>query len=191
MFALYLAVVAVAAVFAVLSHRAGLRARRAERAADGTFLMAFSGLLAKVALADGQVTPDESETVERMFSDMGLPRAERALCVGNFLLAQREPLDATACAQALAKSLNRISCRLLYGLLWRVALADWRVSEEEERMLFAVGRELGIDESEFGRYRAGETDWNLDRRALEDAGVPSSLLRLCNQQNRGLGMWDR
>ena len=54
-----LVVLLVAAVSVTGAHRATERARRSKRMADGRFLLAFSGLLAKMAMADGTVSADE------------------------------------------------------------------------------------------------------------------------------------
>ena len=56
MFAILLLVLVVAAVSVTAAHRAAERARRLGRMADGRFLLAFSGLLAKMAMADGTVS---------------------------------------------------------------------------------------------------------------------------------------
>jgi len=170
------------------------RIRSVEKIADGGFLLALSGLLAKVAMADGEVTADEVETVEGFFSKMGLSRAELAMCVGNFLLAQRERQDAREVAAALASTQNHVACLLLYGLVWRVANADWRISEGEERLLKEVGEALGLDEGERARFRAGDVP-SLDKKALEEAGVPVALTCLSRAdggvKGDGLGIWDR
>ena len=99
MFAILLIVLVAAAVSAIGAHRATERARRSRRMADGRFLLALSGLLAKMAMADGSVSADEVATVEKMFADMGLSQAEHALCVGNFVIVQREGGDAKALAR--------------------------------------------------------------------------------------------
>ena len=167
--------------------------RRANRLSEGGFLLAFSGLLAKMAMADGVVSADEIETVEKMFADMGLSQAERALCVGNFVLVQREGGDAKALARELAGSFNHVACRFLYGLVLRVALADWRIADEEERMLKEVGGELGLGEEERAEFRRGAMP-AFDREALEDAGVPAEVVRLGMTggiKDAGLGIWDR
>jgi len=191
-----LLIAALAAFLALLRRSSCLqrKMRRAEKIADGDFLLALSGLLAKVAKADGDVTADEVEMVEGVFSKMGLARAERAMCVGNFLLAQREKDDAGDVAGALAKSLNQAACQLLYGLVWRVANADWRISEGEERVLEVIGEALGLNDEEQRRLRTGGFP-ALDPKALEDAGVPASLARLSRTgggvKDDGLGIWDR
>ena len=183
----------VAAASATVAHRAAERARRSGRRLDGRFLLAFSGLLAKVAMADGTVSADEVETVGKMFADMGLSRSEHALCVGNFVLVQREGGDAKALARELSASFNHVACRFLYGLVLRVALADWRIADEEERLLKEVGGELGLSEGERAEFRRGAMP-TFDRKALEDAGVPSAVVRLGvtgGIRDVGLGIWDR
>jgi len=189
-------IAAIAALFvqATQSSRLRRRVRRMEKVADGGFLLALSGLLAKVAMADGEVTADEAETVEGFFSKMGLSRAERAMCVGNFLRAQREPQSAREDAEALAATLNHVACQLLFGLVWRVANADRRISEGEERLLREVGRALGLNDEEQRRFRTGDIP-ALDPTALEDSGVPAALVRLSRSgggvRDGGPGIWNR
>ena len=177
--AILLVVLAVAAVSATSAHRAAERARRSRRMADGRFLLAFSGLLAKMAMADGTVSADEVETVEKMFAGMGLSQAERALCVGNFVLVQREGGDAKAMARELAGAFNHVACRFLYGLVFRVALADARLADGGERLLKEIGGELGLGEGERAEFRQGAVP-TFDRRALEDAGVPSAVAKMAS-----------
>ena len=177
MFEILLVLLVVAAVSATVAYRATERARRLRRMADGRFLLSFSGLLAKMAMADGTVSADEAETVERMFADMGLSRAERALCVGNFVIVQREGGDAKALARELAGTFNHVACRFLYGLVLRVALADAHLADGEERLLKEVGGELGLSEEERAEFRQGSAP-AFDRKALEDAGVPSAVARV-------------
>jgi len=187
-------IAAVSALAASLSKSYSLkrRVRRIEKIADGGFLLALTDLLARVAMADGEVTADEVETAEKIFSAMGLSRAEQSMCVGNFLLAQREKQDVRAVAQALTASLNHDACLFLYGLLWRVANADWRISEGEERLLEELGSALKLNDEERMRLRSGNLP-ALDRKALDEAGVPASLVRLVRTKDgvkdAGLGIW--
>lgn len=166
---------------------------KTRRLSEGEFLLAFSGLLAQMAMADGSVSADEIETVEKMFADMGLSRAEQAMCVGNFVLVQREWRDAREFARTLAASLTHVACRFLYGLVLRVAQADWRIADEEEAMLNAIGVELGLSDDERAEFRRGAVP-AFDERSLEDAGVPPALVRLGKTtgiKDGGLGIWDR
>ena len=131
----------------------------------------------RASMADGIVSADEVETVEKMFAEMGLSRTEHAMCVGNFILMQREGGDAKVLAGELASSFNHVACRFLYGLVLRVALADWRIADEEERFLKEVGGELGLSEDERAEFRQGNAP-AFDGRALEAAGVPAAVARL-------------
>ena len=170
-------VLIVAAVFATRAHRAAERAKGSVRVAEGRFLLAFSGLLAKMAMADGTVSADELETVEKMFADMRLSRAEHAMCVGNFMLAQREGGDAKALAQELASKFNHVACLFLYGLVLRVAQADQRIADEEETLLKDIGGGLGLSEGERAEFSDGKAPV-CDKKALEAAGVPVTVMRL-------------
>ena len=60
MIAILFLVLVVAAVSVTAAHRAAERARCSGRMADGRFLLAFSGLLAKMAMADGTVSAESS-----------------------------------------------------------------------------------------------------------------------------------
>ena len=150
---------------------------RARRLSEGGFLLAFSGLLAKMAMADGTVSADEIETVEKMFADMGLSRAEHAMCVGNFVLVRREGGEAGEWARKLGNSFNHVACRFLYGLVLRVALADRRIADGEERLLKEIAGALGLSEEERAEFRQGKAP-SFDKAALEDAGVPAAVVRL-------------
>lgn len=174
---LSMGVIAVAAAFAVAHFRARRRAAAVAQVAQGDFLLAFSDLLAAVAAADGEVTADEVGVVEKFFAGMALSRSERAMCVGNFMLAQRERRDARAVARGLSAAFNRVALGLLHALLWRVADADGRVSPEEEALLRDVGDIFGITADCQAKLRRGSAR-AFDRLALEDAGVPPMLVRL-------------
>ena len=157
------------------------------------FLLTLSGLLAKVAMADGDVTSDEVATAERMFADMNLTQAENALCVGNFMMTQRKEASVESLARDFAAASNHVTCRFLYRLLLRIAFADWRVSEGEERVLGEIGVALGLSEEERDQLRRG-ADEAFDSCELEACGVPSSLMNVTvaggGIKDGGLGIWD-
>jgi len=157
--------------------------RRIEKVVDGFFLLAFSGLLAQVVLADGTITDDETEFVRALFDKMGLTLAERAMCVGNCVMVQNGRRDAREGAKALATALNPSARTFLYTLLWRVANADRCVSDAERRVLDEIGGLLKIDSDVLSRIRAGDFP-EPDRKALDDAGVPATLSRLSRLTNR-------
>ena len=154
-----------------------LRARSALRIADGRFLLAFSGLLAAVAAANGVVDESEIETVEGYLSKMGLTPAEKALCYGNFILASREGRDAHAYARELAAQFSRTGCTFLYALVWKVAMADGSIDKDEDWLLKGIAADFGFGNEVYAWFKANEAPV-LNRTELRKAGVPSSLLHL-------------
>ena len=153
------------------------RARAALKIADGRFLLAFSGLLAAVAAANGVVEQSEIATVEGYLSKMGLTPAEKALCYGNFILASRERRDVHAYARELAERFGRTGCMFLYSLVWKMALADGSVDPAEDLLLREIVTDFGFGNEFSVRFKAGEVPV-LNRGALRRAGVPPSLMRL-------------
>ena len=153
------------------------RARTALRISDGRFLLAFSGLLAAVAAANGVVEQSEIEAVEGFLSKMGLTPAEKALCYGNFILASREKQDAHAYARELVEQFGRTGCTFLYSLVWRMARSDGGVDPAEELLLREIAADFGFENDAYAWFKADKTP-ALDRGELRKAGVPPSLIRL-------------
>jgi len=161
----------------IRTHFLRRKMRRVEKIVDGYFLLAFSGLLARVVLADGKVSEDEVETVRSLFDKMKLTQAERAMCVGNFVMVQNGRPEACSSAQALAVALNPAARTFLYALLWHVANADRSVSEGERKVLDEIGETLKLASADWSCIQAGDFP-KPDLKALDDAGVPASLSRL-------------
>ena len=147
------------------------------RIADGRFLLAFSGLLAAVAAANGVVEESEIATVEDYLSKMGLTPAEKALCYGNFILASREKREAHAYARELAAQFSRTGCTFLYALVWKVAMADGSIDTDEDWLLKGIAADFGFENDVYAWFKAGEAPV-LSRAELRKAGVPPSLMHL-------------
>lgn len=163
--------------------------------AEEDFLLAFSGLLAFVTRADGVVTKDEVDEMERMLARMGLSRAAHALCVGNFMIVQCEGGDPKGLVEELCTMLNGTARVFLLGLLWRIANADWRIAGAEERVLEEIGLALEIDPAIRSQCREGALP-AFAPAELEAAGVPAVLARLGGPKDGsvgtdGLGFWSR
>lgn len=167
----------VACLALAVAVRLALKARTALRISDGRFLLAFSGLLAAVAAANGVVEASEIETVERFLSKMGLTPAEKALCYGNFILASRERRDAHEYARELAARFNRTGCTFLYALVWKVALADGNVDSDEDWILKGIAADFGFGMDVYAWFKANEAPV-VSRAELKKAGVPPSLMHL-------------
>jgi len=157
-----------------------LRARRALRIADGRFLLAFSELLAAVAAANGVIDQAEIATVEGYLSKMGLTAAEKALCYGNFILASRERRDPNVFARQLAARFDRTGCLFLYALVLKVASADGKIDEDEDRILKAIAADFGFGNEVYAWFKADEAPI-VRVGDLRKAGVPASLLHLAKK----------
>ena len=153
------------------------RARAALKIADGRFLLAFSGLLAAVAAANGVVEQSEVEAVEGFLSKMGLTPAEKALCYGNFILVSRERRDAHGYARELAAQFSRTGCTFLYALVWKVAMADGSIDRDEDWLLKGIAADFGFENDVYAWFKAGEAPV-LSRTELRKAGVPPTLMHL-------------
>ena len=166
------------AVFFALQVSAGKkRARSEEKVMKGYFLLGLSGLMAKIAMADGRVTGDEAALASRLFARMELSEAERAICIGNFVTARRDGLDARDHAKRFMAYANLVAGEFLYEILWRISRADGVVEPSEERMLSDIASYLGVSAEVCESLKEGKS-LSHDAGALAAAGVPPSLVAL-------------
>ena len=166
-----------AAVFGVVAVRNGRRVAAEDKVMKGYFLLGLSGLMAKIAIADGRVTTNEAEMAQRFCNRMALTDAEKALCIGNFVTARRDGLEARDHAKRFMAYANATACEFLYDMLWRIARADGVLADEEDKLLADVATYLGLDKSAYARFKAGEKP-HYERMELWRAGVPPSLVAL-------------
>lgn len=169
--------VGMAAVFALTAVRNGRRLSAEEKVMKGYFLLGLSGIMAKIANADGCVTKDEAEMAQRFFNRMDLTDAEKATCIGNFVIARRDGLEVRDHAKRFMAYANKTTSLFLYDMLWRIARADGKLDPAEDRMLQDVVRYLGLEATEYDRFKAGEKP-HYSEAALRSAGVPSTFLAL-------------
>ena len=169
--------IGLAIFFAIQAMASRKRVSAEDKVMKGYFLLGLSGLMAKIAMADGQVTDDETTLANKLFERMELSDAERALCVGNFVTARRDALTARDHAKRFQAYANGAACEFLYDLLWRISRADGTVDPKEEQLLADIATYFGLGTAIFENFKAGKTARH-DKRALRDAGVPPSLLAL-------------
>lgn len=150
-----------------------------EKVRKGYFLLGLSGLMAKIAIADGRVTDDEVALTQRLFAQMDLTDAERAICIGNFISARRDGLEARDHAKRFMAYANPIAGEFLYEILWRLSRADTVIDPKEDALLKQIAVYLGLSASLYENCRAGQQN-HFDRAALKAAGVPASLLALAS-----------
>ena len=153
------------------------RAASEDKVMKGYFLLGLSGLMAKIAAADGEVTSDETEMAARFFSRMDLTDAERAMCIGNFVTARRADLTARDHAKRFMAYANSAASEFLYDMLWRISRADGTVAPAEDALLAEIAEFLGLGKAVYENFKSGKKPHH-DKAVLRAAGVPPSLVAL-------------
>ena len=169
--------IGLAIFFAIQALGAKKRSSSEEKVMKGYFLLGLSGLMAKIAMADGTVTEDEAEMAKRFFNRMDLSDAEKALCIGNFVSARRDGLEARDHAKRFMAYANTAASEFLYDMLWRISRADGTVDPAEDKLLEEIALYLGLNKAVYENFKAGKKP-SHDKGALKAAGVPPSLVAL-------------
>ena len=169
--------IGLAIFFAIQALGAKKRSSSEEKVMKGYFLLGLSGLMAKIAMADGTVTDDETEMAQRFFNRMDLSDAEKALCIGNFVSAGRDGLEARDHAKRFMAYANTAASEFLYDMLWRISRADGTVDAAEDRLLEDIALYLGLNKTVYENFKAGKKV-SHDKGVLKAAGVPQSLVAL-------------
>ena len=169
--------IGLAIFFAIQAFGVKKRSSSEEKVMKGYFLLGLSGLMAKIAMADGTVTEDETEMAKRFFKRMDLSDAERALCIGNFVSARRDGLDARDHAKRFMAYANTAASEFLYDMLWRISRVDGTVDPAEDRILADIALYLGLNKTVYENFKAAKKP-SHDKAALKAAGVPPSLVAL-------------
>ena len=169
--------VGIAAFFAIQALSSRRRVDSEEKVMRGYFLLGLSGLMAKIAMADGRVTNDETEMANRVFHRMDLTDAERALCIGNFVTSRRDGLEARDHAKRFMAYGNQAACEFLYDSLWRISNAEGHLDPAEDKLLAEIATYLGLGQTIYDNFKAGKRPVH-DKQVLKAAGVPASLVAL-------------
>ena len=169
--------IGLAIFFAVQAIGAKRRAMSEDKVLKGYFLLGLSGLMAKIAMADGQVTGGEAEMADRFFNRMDLSDAEKAMCIGNFVSARRDGLEARDHAKRFMAYANAAACEFLYDMLWRISRVDGAVDPAEDKLLADIALYLGLNKTVYKDFKEGKKP-SHDKGALKAAGVPPSLVAL-------------
>ena len=163
--------------FAVEVFASRRRSASEEKVLKGYFLLGLSGLMAKIAQADGRVTNDEAEMANRFVNRMALTDAEKAICIGNFITARRDGLEPIDHVRRFLAYANASACEFLYDILWRISRVDGVVHPAEDKLLADIALYLGLGKAVYEDFKAGMKP-SHDRNALKAAGVPPSLVAL-------------
>ena len=169
--------VGAAIFFAIQALGAKKRSTSEDKVLKGYFLLGLSGLMAKLAMADGAVTGDEAAMAQRFFNRMDLSDAEKAICIGNFVTARRDGLEVRDHAKRFMAYANTAACEFLYDMLWRISRVDGTVDPAEDRLLADIALYLGLNKTVYENFKAAKKP-SHDKGALKAAGVPQSLVAL-------------
>ena len=111
--------------------------------AELTFFVAAFSMLAKLSKADGRVSPEEIDSIEKfMLYDLGLDPGSRKVAMDIFYAATDSQERFEDFAQQFYQQFNNQPqlLELMIDILIRVSLADGRISPQEERLIAtAVG----------------------------------------------------
>ena len=139
------------------------------------FCTSAAAMLAKMAKADGRVTREEIEGVERAFRRLGFTSAARESAIGAFRRAKDDGHTIGAYAREFAAAVDSVEiCELFYEILWDVAGADGTISPEELSILQRIPAALGIRPEWYAyfashRLRGGGGGQSASRDPLADA----------------------
>ena len=116
------------------------------------FLVAVISLAAKVAKADGHVTPAEVKAFDAVLRDsLHMSAADRRMAARIFNEARDSDIPAARFARQARGILGPYPDRLrdLVTLLLKIAHADGRFDPAEERLIREIVNELGLSESDY------------------------------------------
>ena len=126
-------------------------------AAQFTFFVATFSMLGKLARVDGQISPEEIRSVEDfMHRDLNLdPQSRRAAMEIFHTAAQSpEPFEAFAQQFYLNFSGQPQLLSLLIDILLRVALADGRISEDEELLIQSAAAIFQFSDAQYRQFKS-------------------------------------
>jgi DnaJ like chaperone protein len=132
--------------------------------AQSAFLVALISLAAKVAKADGQVSPAEVQAFDAFLRDeLSMSADERRVAAQIFNRARDSRVPAAAFARQLRAIMagNPDRLRDLVTLLLKVAWADGRFDQAEESLIRAIAAELGLSARDYDEARALFSRGNL------------------------------
>jgi DnaJ like chaperone protein len=169
---------------------AGLRpsatAPSATEQQQAVFFVSTFALLGKMAKADGVVTADEIQAVERYLDRLGLDETRRRLARRIFSEAKESPVShvdyARSFASAFASS-HELKVGLL-DILREVAQADGRVHPSEARILADVADSLGVPRPVSGRATPSAEPDDLGRHYAVLGADPSDDWSTIKQKYR-------
>ena len=141
------------------------------------FCRTAAAMLAKMAKADGRVSRDEIESVERAFRRLGFSKAARDYAVEAFRRAKDDARSIYAYAADFTEVVvSREARELFYGMLWDIACADGVVSSGEDAILRSIPGYLGISPEWYSVYARERYARSSSRRRRPEYAPPRDKL---------------
>ncbi len=117
-----------------------------------TFMLAMISLAAKVAKADGKVTPIEVKTFDDFLrNNLRMDKVERQVAARIFNEARDSDIPAEEFAGQIRRLMGHRQDRLrdLISLLLMIAMADGHFHPAEERMIRSIASSMGLRASDY------------------------------------------
>jgi len=130
---------------------------------QATFFVACFSMLAKIARADGQVSREEIDSIERfMLQDLRLDPHSRRIAMNIFNTAMNSPESFEAFASQFYQQFRGQPqlLELMIDILVRVSVADGSMSQSEERLILAAVRTFQFSDARYA---------TLKRRYVDDS----------------------
>ena len=144
-----------------INNRAFVYSQLSARKRAMIFCASAAAMLAKMAKADGRITRDEIDSVERAFAQLGFAAQARDYAISVFRKAKDDAHTIYQYADEFAAAVDSVELReLFYELLWDLACADGDVSASERLILQRIPLSLRIRPAWyvfFAQQRLGET----------------------------------
>jgi uncharacterized tellurite resistance protein B-like protein len=125
------------------------------------FIASFGYILSRVANADGNISPEEIETMQHILEAQGQLSAEQAAVVVKMARMRNELFGGTD-NFLVTREFNRSATReqkfALLDCLFAVSAASDDISTLENNQIRQIASELGIEHSDFIQVRLGWKD---------------------------------
>jgi DnaJ like chaperone protein len=117
------------------------------------FLASLAALLAKMAMADGVVTPSEIRKVASIWGKLGLTPEQSEYCDLSFEVAKRDGISFDRYVQEFVATRFGVDAReFLYSLLWDVSCSDGVLHRNEKKILNELPGRLGLPPDSYYIY---------------------------------------
>ncbi len=150
---------------------------QSSKTTPGGFIVSLLVLTSAVMKADGKVTKAELDYVKQFFiRSFGVDEAQEALLMLRDLLKQNIPVD-DVCAQ-IKSNMDKHLRLQLFNFLFGIALADGKVTQDEQLLLEHIAKRLGLSDEEYKSAKSSfisNADWAYELLELTPAATDEEI----------------